>query len=525
MPLGPRTAQTLDVPNAAKEAVEITIAQQKGGEVLASFTTPLPIPKVSPPSPEKFKEKPDDQLTVEELYLKGDKFDRSTNRLKAREYFDKALAKDSGFVPALRRLAVLDFEAALYDAAIPRLEKALDRDPADGTSWFYLGACHLRKNNPKEAMRCGYEAAKLFGTESVGHDLAGRAAMRMKNYGEALTLFSRAMPKSLPWGRLGNHVLLALYASGRRDFAFKAAENEVRQEPTDRVARALLALRDPTSAKQFAEQGRNSLGEYEFEMLETSLVFAEVGLAKEAAAILQAAFLDGVAEGDQAPLALYYLAYFASLQGEAPAAQTYLQRAARINKDFVFPSRPEEVEILTFAVEKNPADANAQLHLGNLLANLGRLDEAAARWQKAADSAAPKAMPLRNLALLAWARDDLPQAEALYRKAIAARPGDQTLFRDLGEILVAAGKRPEAIHVLEGMPVHGMRRAEITIALAQAYVDEKQYDHAVKLLESTPYFVNWEGQDVTWRIFNKAHVERGRERMERQGLRRGAGRF
>jgi predicted Zn-dependent protease len=122
----------------------------------------------------------------------------------------------------------------------------------------------------------------------------------------------------------------------------------------------------------------------------------------------------------------------------------------------------------------------------------------------------------RNLGLAAAAvKNDLAKAEACYRKAIGARPGDQTLYRDLAEILVAAGRRPEAIRLLETMPVAGVRRAEITVMLAQAYVDEKRWDDCVKLLESTPYFVNWEGQDITWRLFNRSHIERGRERLER----------
>ena len=58
-----------------------------------------------------------------------------------------------------------------------------------------------------------------------------------------------------------------------------------------------------------------------------------------------------------------------------------------------------------------------------------------------------------------------------------------------------------------------MRRAEITVMLAEAYVDEKRYDDCIKLLEATPYFVNWEGQDVTWRLFNRSHIERGRQRL------------
>ena len=97
---------------------------------------------------------------------------------------------------------------------------------------------------------------------------------------------------------------------------------------------------------------------------------------------------------------------------------------------------------------------------------------------------------------------------------IAARPKDQTLYRDLADILLAAKRRPDAIKVLESMMFEEIRRADIIIMLAQMYLDEQQYTDAIDLLESTPYFVNWEGQTVTWDIFHKAHIERGRQRFE-----------
>jgi tetratricopeptide (TPR) repeat protein len=64
------------------------------------------------------------------------------------------------------------------------------------------------------------------------------------------------------------------------------------------------------------------------------------------------------------------------------------------------------------------------------------------------------------------------------------------------------------------MPFEKMRRAEIIIMLAQAYADEQRWAETIKLLESTPYFVNWEGQSITWVLFHRAHIERGRQRLE-----------
>jgi len=42
------------------------------------------------------------------------------------------------------------------------------------------------------------------------------------------------------------------------------------------------------------------------------------------------------------------------------------------------------------------------------------------------------------------------------------------------------------------------------------------YTAAIDLLESTPYFVNWEGQTITWVLFHKAHLERGQERFKKK---------
>ncbi|MHC4700808.1 MAG: tetratricopeptide repeat protein, partial [Planctomycetota bacterium] len=185
------------------------------------------------------------------------------------------------------------------------------------------------------------------------------------------------------------------------------------------------------------------------------------------------------------------------------------------HKDFIFPSRPEAIEVFRYAIGQNPDDAYAHLHLGNLYAHLGRVDEAVGHWQEAANLDSSLSVALRNLGLHAWAAEnDLPKAEGLYRKAIAARPKDQTLYRDLADVLLAAGRRPAAIEVMESTPFETLRRADIIIMLAQAYLDEKMYTDSIDLLESTPYFVNWEGQTITWDLFNEAHVERGKQRYD-----------
>jgi tetratricopeptide (TPR) repeat protein len=316
-----------------------------------------------------------------------------------------------------------------------------------------------------------------------------------------------------------DHLMLAIQAAGGKREARRLAEQRVAKNPTALVPRALLALETDASLTEFAREARTFVGEDDFELLEASLAFAELGLFEQAGQIVREACVNAVPPDGRSFMPLYYLAWYESQAGDKPAALRWLAEAEETLRERVFASRPEEVEIFRYALAENPDDAQAHLHLGCLLANLGRLDEAHSHWKKATESDASMSIAWRNLGLAAATQDDLAKADTFYRKAIAARPSDQTLYRDLAEILIAADRRREAIRLLETMPSGGMRRAEITLILAQSYVEEERYQDCVSLLESTPYFVNWEGQDVTWKLFNEAHIGRGRQRLEKDDAR------
>ncbi|MBN1507941.1 MAG: DUF5107 domain-containing protein [Sedimentisphaerales bacterium] len=512
--LSPTAPQVLTVATDPNTPVDVTV-KTRGGTVLASFTTPLPIPKVDPPHVSRLMEKGDAELTVEQKFLKARKYDLAVNREKAREYYEKALEDEAGYSPALRGLAVLDLEAALYEPAIERLAKAVERDPGDGLAWYFLGAAHLRTQDLMESLRCARQATRCAGTGSLAFDLAGRVHAALGEHARALDAFEKATHLNPGDTVSRDHRLLALYAVGDTRAAFDDAKKVNRQHPTDLVPQALLALRSDDDVNSFVAQAEAFVGEDEFEMLETSLAFAEVGLVREATIVLRAACVDGVPHAQRSPLPLYYLAWFASLDNNQEAAKAWLGLAAVTYRDCVFPSRPEELPILEYAISQNPDDAYAQLHIGNLYAHLGRPQESVEHWQKAVELNPSLSVAYRNLGLRAWAAaNDLAMAEGFYRKAIEARPKDQTLYRDLAEILLAQGRRLDAIRVLETTPYVKLPRADILIMLAQAYLDEKRYSRTLELLESTPYFVNWEGQTITWDIYYQAHMRRGRARYD-----------
>jgi tetratricopeptide (TPR) repeat protein len=76
-------------------------------------------------------------------------------------------------------------------------------------------------------------------------------------------------------------------------------------------------------------------------------------------------------------------------------------------------------------------------------------------------------------------------------------------------MLVDDNRRKEAIILMEGMKYSGVRRSDVTIDLAQYYLDEGRYDECIDVLVSMPYSVNWEGSSLNWDIFNLANVKKG----------------
>jgi tetratricopeptide (TPR) repeat protein len=518
--LTPEWAATLylDLSSETHDAPLDIIVVTQQGQTLAAFTTPLPIPEVTPPTGEKLMEMPDEGLSVEQLYLKGRKYDRATQRQKAREYYQRALDMDPGHSRSLRALAVLDVEAGLYESAMKKLHQALQRDSDDGLTCYYLGVCHLQSGDPALALKWAYRATRCRGTVSLGCDLAGRAHMQAGQLTDAVELFRRAMRSNNQDDTAIDHCLIAEYAAGRRAAAKRLAQRRIQIHPTALVPAAVLALESDERLARYAQRAREFVGEDEFELLEVSLTFARLGQFEMAHRILQATCVDALPQEGRGFLPLYYLAWYAHQNRDEVAAREWLRQARNAHREGVFASRVEAIDVLQYAVQAHPQDDQAHLQLGCLLADLGRVDEAVLQWKLATAANPRQSIAWRNLGLAAASRDDLDAAEAFYRRAVEARPSDQTLYRDLAEILLAANRRSEAIELLESMPIEGHRRAEITVLLSQAYLDESRFGDCIHLLESTPYFVNWEGQDVTWRMFNQAHVARGKQRLEQGEL-------
>jgi tetratricopeptide (TPR) repeat protein len=505
--LSPKQAETVQLPNAPEGPIKVEVKSE--ADILISYETPLAIPKVDPPDLKKKTAREDGQPTAEEKYQEAWLADRQSKPDEARKGYEAVLELDPQHIVALCGLAVLDTELGRWDDAAARAQKAIDRDPNAGMAWYWLGAARLRQGKFDEAARCGYKAATSLEAVAQGYSLVGRAKMRLTDYAGAVEAFSRAnreMPRDAQNRDLW---LLAMYAAGEQGTAQqKAARISKNEDPTDFVIRALVALSASNAGEAFLEQLNAFCGEKEFTLLEVVNFFAGAGRFLEANMLL-----DAYIKQSPAPLPLYYRAYFAHRLGQEDKAMEYLQQAARVSVEFVFPGRVEDRDILKYAVETNPNDAHAHLLYGYVLAGLRSSDEAVAQWQAAVDRNAKLAPAWRLLGLDAKKKKDLDRAIECFRKAVEIQPDDQLVYHDLAAALTDLKRRPEAIAIVEKMPKDRVLRYDVLGWLAEAYVAEGRYDDCITLLD-TAQFSNWEGNTKPHDLFVAALLARGKQRFD-----------
>jgi hypothetical protein len=192
-----------------------------------------------------------------------------------------------------------------------------------------------------------------------------------------------------------------------------------------------------------------------------------------------------------------------------------LEAAARANENYCFPSRPEEIQVLEFAIKRNPRDWKAELYLGNLLASLDRREEALKAWLNASriSKARGDAVLCRNIALAysLW-RKDYRRSKSWYDRAVSSRPDEYHLYLERDSVLQASGATAEQrLSAFASAP----DRWEIAARRADCLVQLERWDEAIELMNAHK-FKPWEGARQMHALWAKALVGRA-ERHRKSG--------
>lgn len=367
----------------------------------------------------------DAQTPIEQLYLQGIFLEKTGNRLGALKFFDRVLAEDPGYAPALLKEAWYSYNAADFKKAESLIARATERDAEDPYIAYTKGVVdradgHLALANDALWNAIHYGAAIAPGpTLAASYVELGEIALRQGRPAQAVDLLKSAVGYNPDDAFALADLAVAERLSGNQRDAAQYSAEAVKKMPVLPYALAeqwLDANASPGAASSSKPSWTSIVSADPQNYMAIASWYHSIGVWQSSDAVLHLAEANPSA-AEIAPMIDYYLASNARQLGHDRQADDYAQKAAASTATGTFPNRLEDVAVLREALQHNPADAQAQYSLGNFLFAKDQYDEAAALWEKSLGEGFKNAVLLRNLGVYQWhVKHDLATAPTIIRK-------------------------------------------------------------------------------------------------------------
>ena len=409
--LGPDSpyVTTLELPGKTTlTELRLTLSTDDGRELLA-YQPEIPEanePEVAtePPHPSKIE-------SIEELFITGLHLYQYRHPTRMPEpYWEEALRRDPSDARtnnAVGALALINGEFAKaekhFRTAIARLTRR-NPNPYDGEAYYNLGLALRYQADaaaPTDAERAGqlldeayaalYKSTWNLAWQSAAYHALAEIDCRRGEWKTALDHLDRSLRVNTDNLRARNLRAIVLRQLGRCNEAEALLRDTLALDPLDWWARLLLD--QPISCDTKTR-------------LDLAHDFIRAGFLEDALAVIAPKAITATLEdrpeptSGTGPMLSYTRAWLYQQLGDSKAAQSELTAAAAFPRDYCFPSRVEDVNILEWAISANPQDARAPYYLGNLFYDRKRHYDAIAQWEASA-KLEPKANPTvwRNLGI------------------------------------------------------------------------------------------------------------------------------
>lgn len=161
---------------------------------------------------------------------------------KAIPYYQQALAKDAGYLPAMRSLGASQSRLGQWNEAQATLENATKQHPGDSLTWLELAKVYRQQQKLPEAIAAARKAAELE-PELVDAQVAlGAALMDTRDLAGAEAAFRAALREQPDEAEASANLGNVLNAKGDPAGAEKQFQAAVRANPSHPVARFNYAV-------------------------------------------------------------------------------------------------------------------------------------------------------------------------------------------------------------------------------------------------------------------------------------------
>ncbi|HET7101268.1 MAG TPA: DUF5107 domain-containing protein, partial [Terriglobia bacterium] len=501
----------------AKKQLDVTIKGAEG-KTLLHWNAGEPIdgnPDLSVKTGvQKIDRRPDSELSVEELFLRGVNVEKEGRPLDAARIYKEVLKRDSGFIPALLKLAEADYHAADFAGAEGLIARAKARDDENPQVGYLAGVIYKGAGKLGLAKDGFWYSLRFGGAKAPALLQLGEIAIHQKDYAGAAKLLRRALQYNPDDGVALSDLAVALRLGGKLKEASEVANQAVEKMPILPYALAEKrhteqALGDNAASEKAAEVFKKTVGYRSQGYLEAGAWYRRLGDLTSSDFFLATA-AKTLAVKDVSPLIYYYLAADRWDDGNVQGASAAASAAEKANIEGVFPNRPEDARVLREALAHNPNDSHAKYFLGNFLFAHSRYAEAADLWKQAVGEGFHYAVLYRNLGVYArQVQNDPASAAGYYASAIKQAPQDFRLYVDLDELYTQLGKTGEREKLFASAPPEVLGQNAVRNRRVLLGVQEGRYDEALNVLRGYN-FKAAEGGRISHELFVLANVHKGR---------------
>jgi tetratricopeptide (TPR) repeat protein len=391
-----------------------------------------------------------------------------------------------------------------YEEAKTLLEPVATRDPTDAEVSYYLAIAYEGLGQNREA-RESYEAAERLPSfrAAAGLRLAELSA-RAKNFQQAESYLRSATHSAPDDPRTAEELSAVLEAEGQKEGA-----QSVANEWLARLPQRYFLL------EQIGKPDLQHLGNDAERVLNVASEYMRLGMYSRALGVLSRNYPPAVPDETEPgmlapgkhPMVAYFRAYCREKLGQSSSAD--FDAAAHLPTNYVFPSRPEDLEVLRTAARLNAQDATAHYLLGTLYFSRGLTREGLSEWERA--RILNPQIPVLHASLgraLLHEEDDPEKALNVFQEGLRADPANIELYTGMDQALSILRRPPqERVAALERYPDHAHIPSNLVYELILNLVEAGEFEKAEALFHDR-FFPREEGGINVREVWLEVEVQR-----------------
>ena len=341
-------------------------------------------------------------------------------------------------------------------AGLLRFQQAKDllvpvhaRNTSDGEVSYYLALAHDGLSESREARESYEAAARLPAFRAPAQLRLAELSAREGDLKRADSYLRLALEVAPDDPRTAEELSAILVAEGQQENSRKLAEESLAQFPQSYFLQ-----------EQAGRPDLHHLGNDAQRVLNVASEYMRLGMYSQAVQVLSREYPRAVADESEPgqippnkhPMVAYYRGYCREQLHQSGAAD--FSAAAKLPTNYVFPSRADDLQVLTAALKANPQDASAHYLIGTLYFSKGLSEQALEQWQEARQL--NPQIPVLHASLgraLLHVKNNPTEALAVFQDGLSTDPRNLELYRGMDQTLSIL-RRPaqERVKALERYP-------------------------------------------------------------------------